>query len=189
MPVRSNAFVAPCVGGWDLQTTSHAFFINSFGASAVNELSTFSIFESGVATMREQFMCLHIAGPDDAGGIASVKTAKAQVVRLRTGIEKQRKEIKQPFLETCKNIDAEAKRLTAMVTPIEEHLKAELAKLDQPKSEADPDPPKSLRPVLKKMVDSMHDAADQLCSGGYTFMGESLRQTANTWASMVEMVQ
>jgi hypothetical protein len=165
------------------------FFNTTFQAIKMNELSTFGIFESGVATIREQFMCIEIAGPDDTGGIASVKTAKAQVVRLRTGIEKQRKEIKQPFLETCKNIDAEAKRLTALITPIEDHLKAELAKLDDAKAVAEPEQPKSLKPVVRRLVENMNEVSEQLLQNGYRFMGESLQQTARTWADMVDMVQ
>lgn len=165
------------------------FFNTNFQAITMNELSTFGVFESGVATIREQFMCLQIAGPDDAGGIASVKTAKAQVVRLRTGIEKQRKEIKQPFLETCKNIDAEAKRLTALITPIEDHLKAELAKLDAAKTETEPEQPKSLKPVVRRLVENMNEVSEQLLQNGYRFMGESLQQTARTWSDMVDMVQ
>ena len=58
-------------------------------------------------------------------GIGKVHEARMQLRRLRTGIEKRRKELKEGALAYGRAVDGEAKRLTAEIEPIEEKLEAE----------------------------------------------------------------
>jgi transposase len=139
-------------------------------------LITYDIAESAVATMAEEYLQLCVV-IDDEASIKSVKTATAQVVRLRNNIEKRRKELKAPYLDIGKQIDAEAKRLTELILPIEKHLKGELEKLNPPAEPAPPKTtpkPKDLSDIVHDLARSMHTVAELLSDDGKTFMATSL---------------
>jgi len=58
-------------------------------------------------------------------GIGKVSEARKQLKRLRIDIEKRRKELNEGALTYQRTVNAEAKRLTALVEPIESKLSAE----------------------------------------------------------------
>ncbi|TDF41940.1 hypothetical protein EYS14_03590 [Alteromonadaceae bacterium M269] len=71
-------------------------------------------------------------------GYKVAKAAVSELTKLRTGLEKKRKELKQPYLDQGKAIDDEAKRIKAALekieTPIREAKKVEddrLKKLEE----------------------------------------------------------
>lgn len=65
-------------------------------------------------------------------GMEAARRDRRELVTLRTDLEKKRIEIKAPALERCKQIDAEARRITAEIEalekPIDDQIKAEEAK-------------------------------------------------------------
>lgn len=91
----------------------------------VNELKTFSPSDAAIAKMAEQYMVLRIDGIDDKKGFDIVHKARMDVKNHRVAVEKKRKELKADAWAYGKMVDSEAKRLTAMLEPIEEHLAAE----------------------------------------------------------------
>ena len=58
--------------------------------------------------------------------VETIKQASQRLVKVRTSIEAKRKEIKAPFLDAGKKIDAYAKELTAICVPEEERVAAVL---------------------------------------------------------------
>ncbi len=64
-----------------------------------------------------------------AAGMSDAKIARREVKTARTSLEKIRKEIKAPALARCKDIDTEAKRISAALLdierPIDDIIKAE----------------------------------------------------------------
>lgn len=62
-------------------------------------------------------------------GMEQAKKARAELREHRVGLEKERVRIKAPALERCRQIDSEAKRITAeleaLENPIDEQIKAE----------------------------------------------------------------
>lgn len=62
-------------------------------------------------------------------GMTDAKKARAEIKGYRTALEAKRKEIKAPALERCRQIDEEAKHITAellkLETPIDDTIKAE----------------------------------------------------------------
>lgn len=58
---------------------------------------------------------------------------RKELKRIRTAIEKRRKEIKDPILQISKDIDAEAKRLTALFEPEETRLAGLIEAVDKEK--------------------------------------------------------
>ena len=92
------------------------------------------VFDSGEAILKQQKMAFSnldpIEGPDDALGLKVWKDAWLTLRGYRTKIEADRKIIKEPFLEACKKIDAEAKRLVAICEPLEKELAAEVHRVE-----------------------------------------------------------
>ncbi|MDG4549885.1 MAG: hypothetical protein P9F19_01540 [Candidatus Contendobacter sp.] len=84
------------------------------------EISEYNATVSALALLREKH-----AGPFDTttkDGMALAKEARAEVRGYRTSVEKLRVELKAPALERARLIDAEAKRLTAELSAIEEPI-------------------------------------------------------------------
>lgn len=90
-----------------------------------HQLATFSPNDAAIAVMAEKYLPLKINGIDDAAGYSLVHKARMDVKAKRCAVETVRKELKADALEYGRKVDAEAKRLTALLTPIEEHLTAE----------------------------------------------------------------
>lgn len=95
---------------------------------------------------------LKIAGVDDATGYRRVHEGRMKLVRYRTSIEKQRVEIKGPHLEFCRQTDAEAKRLTAIVEPVEKELAIEQARIDAERGRIRAEAEKARREKLDSRV-------------------------------------
>lgn len=78
-------------------------------------------FES-VMTRLEPYMELRVESPEDKEGFKAVHAARMDVRSARTGVEKSRKALKAEALEFGRKVDSEAKRIKALIEPIETHL-------------------------------------------------------------------
>lgn len=94
------------------------------------EIVKYDLPETKIAEIKTVCDAVSIAGPDDAEGYKKASAYLAKVRKVRTGIEAKRKELKDLPLKLGKAIDAEAKRLTALVQPIEDRLAAMKAEVD-----------------------------------------------------------
>jgi len=82
--------------------------------------------EKLIKEYEKEFGDLKLHGPTDITMYETIKEAHLKFVRpLRTDLEAKRKELKQPAIDYGKAIDEEAKRLTALITPLEEKLVAQ----------------------------------------------------------------
>lgn len=81
--------------------------------------TTYSISDEKIAELKEKLLPLQC---DSKGGYEMVRQGIATVRDLRTGVEKTRKKLKEDSLEWGRKVDAEAKRLTAMLLEIETPL-------------------------------------------------------------------
>lgn len=100
--------------------------------------AAYNIADAKIDEMRERFMPMRIVSNDDA---KQVHAARMIVKNTRVAIEKKRKELKADALTYGNAVDAEAKRLTALLSPIEAHLESEQteheAKLEKIKQAAE----------------------------------------------------
>ncbi len=64
-------------------------------------------------------------------GMKDAKDVRSKLVKLRTGLEAVRKEIKEPALRRTQAIDAEAKAITAAIRQIEEPIDAQIKAEEQ----------------------------------------------------------
>lgn len=68
-------------------------------------------------------------------GMDEAKVARAELRGYRVNLEKTRVEIKAPALERCRLIDAEAKRITAVLVDLEEPIDEQIKKEEKRKEE------------------------------------------------------
>lgn len=91
----------------------------------LNALMRFGVADEAIAKMADEYLPLKIADVNDAVGFKAVHEARMIVKSKRVDVEKVRKELKADALEYGRKVDAEAKRITAMLQPIELHLTAQ----------------------------------------------------------------
>ncbi len=85
-------------------------------------MQKFAPTDTAIAEMSERFLPLQISGIDDAEGLKAVHSARMVVKSHRIQVEKVRKELKADSLAYGRRVDGEAKRITALLEPIERHL-------------------------------------------------------------------
>jgi hypothetical protein len=124
------------------------------------ELAQFRRQDAAIAKLAEKYLPLKIAGLNDRGGFQAVHSARMIVKGKRVEIEKTRKELKADALEYGQQVDAEAKRLTALIEPIESHLEAEESAIENEKAR------------LKKIEDDAKQAALQKRLDALAAVGE-----------------
>jgi hypothetical protein len=81
--------------------------------------------DAAIEQIREEYLALTVKSPQDQDGYKSAEVALKKVVRMRTSVEKTRKELKADSVRYGKAVDAEAKRIREAIEPIEEHLKTQ----------------------------------------------------------------
>lgn len=91
-----------------------------------------SVSDEAIERMREEFSGLTA---DTTSGYEEVRKAISCTRSYRVAIEKKRVELKADALEWGRKVDAEAKRLTALLLEIEEPLKAQKQAVDDAKEQ------------------------------------------------------
>lgn len=89
-----------------------------------------SVTDKMLGEMKAYCDSLSIAGINDKAGYEAVQKAITKVVKTRTAVDAKRKELKAPFKEMGEAIDAEAKRITALIQSVEEPLKQKKKEID-----------------------------------------------------------
>ena len=97
------------------------------------ELTKFDEVVPAVNELAKKFLPLKISSVDDKEGYAEVAKALRFIVSKRTAVEEKRKELKADSLTFGRAVDSRAKEITAMLEPIESHLKNEKARIDEEK--------------------------------------------------------
>lgn len=91
--------------------------------------------EQGLAELKQRYGSLTITGLDDRPTyFAAVEGAKL-IKKLRTGVEGKRKELNEFPLKFQRAVNAEAKRITELLVPIEEHLKNQVEAFENAEAE------------------------------------------------------
>lgn len=89
------------------------------------ELAKFSLSDAAIAKLQADYGGLTVAGPTDAAGQKACHAGRMVVRGYRTSIEKTRKDLKADALAYGREVDGEAKRLSAPLEAIEAHLEAQ----------------------------------------------------------------
>ncbi len=87
------------------------------------ELLKFDVTDAGIAAIKEKCEALEVESAEDVKGYRIVKGNRIAIRSLRTGVEKTRKKLLEKPLEFTRIINGEAKRITALLEPMEEDLR------------------------------------------------------------------
>lgn len=87
-----------------------------------SELKKYNVTDASIAELSEQSMKLKVKNVNDQNGYTIVRKARIGVKNKRCEVESKRKELKAESVSFGKKVDAEAKRITGLLAPIEEHL-------------------------------------------------------------------
>lgn len=91
------------------------------------ELAKFNITDTAIAKIAEECMPLRVKDVNDDAGYQLVRRHRLAVRDKRVDVERVRKLLKKGAIDYGRMVDNEAKRITALLEPIEEHLKAQEA--------------------------------------------------------------
>lgn len=110
---------------------------------ATQSMILYSVTKETISEMSAKYLPLTVAGIEDKEGLKIVHAARLLCRSARVAIEKTRKEAKEESLRYGQKVDAEAKRLTSLIEPIELHLtnqeelvEREIARLAKEKEDA-----------------------------------------------------
>jgi hypothetical protein len=87
-----------------------------------NELQKYNVTDAAIAKLNTDYMVLTVKTPQDMPGYEIVKKARIDIKKRRVEVEKTRVQLKAESLEYGRRVDGEAKRITALLEPIENHL-------------------------------------------------------------------
>ena len=104
--------------------------IPTFDELVKTELKKFDDVVPKIEELKAELLPLVIQDLEDTEGYKAVSDALRFVVKKRTSIEDKRKELKADSLAYGKAVDARAREITQMLSPIEEHLRGEKEKID-----------------------------------------------------------
>jgi len=108
-------------------------------AQAITELRAVDgkqIIDEAIKEINERYANLTVSDLNDRPAYIAAKDGAKLVKGLRTGVESKRKELKEFPLKYGRAVDAEAKRITELLTPIESHLKSQVDKYEKAEEEA-----------------------------------------------------
>jgi hypothetical protein len=91
----------------------------------MDQIITYDVTEAAISKMKHDYMALTISGIDDKEGLEAVHKARMVVKGKRVEVDKKRKGLNSEALSWQKKVNAEAKRITALLLPIENHLRHE----------------------------------------------------------------
>lgn len=93
------------------------------------EVEVFKKTDAALAVLHERYSV--VPDVETKEGYKEAKSALKELVSYRTGLEKERKRIKQPYIDAGKLIDSEAKRITAELVELETPIKEAKQEVDE----------------------------------------------------------
>lgn len=100
----------------------------------MNTITEYSPTEAALSELRDRLAGV-LYDVTTTEGMKSARQDRKELVTLRTTLEAKRKEIKEPALERCRAIDAEAKRITAAILELEEPIDRQIKVEEERKAE------------------------------------------------------
>lgn len=116
------------------------------------DLQKFNITDVAIAEMRKEYLSLKVSGIEDKAGLEKVHSARMIVKSKRVEVEKVRKELKEDALKYGRLVDAEAKRITALLEPIESHLTNEEKKIEDEKRKIREEEERKLKEKIENRI-------------------------------------
>ena len=119
------------------------------------KLIEYPIADATIDQLASRYMPLTIGGVDDTAGFANVKKARIEIKGLRCDVENKRKALKKDALDWGRAVDAEAKRITAKLTPIESHLQEQEQAITEEKNRVKREAELAARLAVQKRMEQL----------------------------------
>lgn len=132
----------------------------------MNHIVEYNITDAAIAELSNQYMTMKVNSATDDVGYKMVHYARMVVKGKRVEVEKKRKELKEDALRYGKAVDTEAKRITALLEPIEDHLAAQEKIVDDEKARLKSE-------AEAKEAARLQARIDRICSFGAQYNGWS----------------
>lgn len=84
--------------------------------------TAFDISEADIDALADELLSLKVFGPEDTEGAATCHAGRMKLVKLRTTIDKTRKDKTARYREAVTALNAVGNHLIGLIKPIEEHL-------------------------------------------------------------------
>lgn len=144
-------------------------------------LTKYNVTDAALAELTAAWKGFTIQGVEDKDGYTKAVEGYRTLKKLRTGTEAKRKALKEPFLNAGKLIDAEAKRITAVIEPLETGVKEQVDLIDK-QLEA------LRREEERRRIKLLTDAGFQL-SGQFYVLGPNMILFSDVMAFSEEKLQ
>jgi hypothetical protein len=99
-----------------------------------SELQKYQVTDAAISKLRQEYMVLTVKDVSDSAGYETVKAARIDIKKRRVEVEKTRVTLKAESLEYGRRVDGEAKRITALLEPIENYLTGQEKIVDDEKA-------------------------------------------------------
>lgn len=146
------------------ETNGEVASLPNFNELVEKELKKYDPITPAIEELKKEYLPLKISSLEQVEVFENVKKALRFVNSKISAIEDKRKELKADSLEYGRRVDAKAKEITALITPIKEHLAAQKAKYDELKAEQD-------RLEEEKKNKQKRERHDALISAGMNLVG------------------
>jgi hypothetical protein len=124
----------------------------------MTQVVEYNITDAAISKMSDQYMGLFINGIDDKEGFDKVHEARMVVKNHRVAVHKREQEYKDQLNAKKKEVVGEAKRIYALLEPIETHLQTEENKVIQEKERKK----REKIEAEQKRVDSIRNAISEI---------------------------
>jgi len=121
----------------------------------MNQIVKYDVTDVAIAEMSKRYMPLTVKDLDDKEGFEAVHDARMVVKGKRVEVEKARKAYKADALEYGRKVDAEAKRVFALLEPIETHLQTEEDKVTKEKERIKAEEERKEKEKIQGRVDAL----------------------------------
>lgn len=155
----------------ETQTTTTEVQVITVEDQIRQELAKFNLADQGIAKLKEEFGDLVITGPDDKAGYKAVKEAWNLVRSKRTGLEKKGKDLRGDYTVITKAISGEEKRLTELITPLEDDLYKKWKAIDDEKDRLKKEKEEAEQKQLMARIEEVQTLGMTFADGFYQIGG------------------
>lgn len=134
-------------------------------------VKSYNVTDAHIETLRKEYGNLTILNPFDKEGYEAVRKAIADVRALRSGIENKRKELIEFPLKFQREVNAEAKRITAELEAIEGPLKDKKAYIDNEAERLRKEEEERKRAIYMERTNSLFEIGCSFNGSLYTLDG------------------
>jgi hypothetical protein len=143
--------------------------LSPFDKFLQKELKKYDEVTPAIKELEAQFLPLKIADIHDKENYEIVAKSLRFVVSRRTAVEEKRKELKADSLKYGRAVDAEAKKITEMLAPIEQHLRSEKERIDNEVKRIEEEQKKLIEERFEQRHYRLHAAGLNILIDGYSW--------------------